>query len=151
LICKGCTKDTTLINAHIIPKSFWVGLKDGEIAPKLMSNKADTYPKKLPIGVYDKTILCHDCEQKFQTIDEYGQKLLLKDESNQEKLIENGAIVGYRVQNFNYSLLKLFFISILWRASVSSQEFYSKINIGPFEDKAKQMLCTRSRGAMSNY
>ena len=96
------------------------------------------------MGVYDKTILCHDCEQIFQETDNYGQELLLNEKH--EEITRNGSLIGYRLVNVNYSLIKLFFISILWRASVSSQEFYKKVNLGKYENIAKKNIEEKNPG-----
>ena len=149
--CKGCNEKKKLIKAHIIPKSFWVGLRDGDEPPKLMTDKTDIYPRRLPIGVYDKNILCRGCEDKFQMIDDYGQQLLLKEESKHKELTHNGKVAGYKIDNFDYNLLKLFFISILWRASVSTQDFYAKIDIGPFEDAAKKLIWNNTPGGPEDF
>ena len=149
--CKGCGENKKLIKAHIIPESFWVGLRDGDTPPKLMTDKEGVYPKRLPIGVYDKNILCRDCEDKFQAVDDYAQQLLLREESNQEVLKHNGTIAGYKIENFDYTLLKLFFVSILWRASVSTHDFYNRIDIGPFADTAKQLIWDCSAGDPEDF
>ena len=149
--CKGCNENKKLIKAHIIPESFWVGLRDGDSPPKLMTDKKCVYPKRLPIGVYDKNILCRDCENKFQSLDDYGQQLLLRDESKQEKLTHNGNVAGYKIEKYDYNLLKLFFVSILWRASVSTHDFYDKIDIGPFEDTEKQLIWDCSAGDPEDF
>jgi len=36
--------------------------------------------------------------------------------------------------------LRIFVISVLWRASVSSRDFFKNVNLGPFEDIAKQII-----------
>lgn len=76
--CRGCGKETKLIKAHIIAESFFRGLRDGQKVPKIHSTTEGVHPKKAPIGVYDMGILCNDCEQKFQTLDDYGYHVLIK-------------------------------------------------------------------------
>ena len=48
--------------------------------------------------------------------------------------------IGYIVDNFEYSKLKLFFISMVWRASVSSHKYFNRISLGEFEDIACRIL-----------
>lgn len=64
MICKGCGSDKKLIKAHIIPESFFAGLKTPG-NHLLMVSDTLKYPKRAPLGPYDKEILCHDCEQVF--------------------------------------------------------------------------------------
>lgn len=112
---------------------------------------ADTwrYSKRAPIGVYDKDILCHDCEQRFQDIDNYGQKILLQDPI--EEIKRNGVVVYYKISKVDYKLTKLFFISILWRASISSHVYYSKVDLGKFESIAKNHIWDRNPGKPDEF
>ena len=111
MICKFCGLDRPLIKAHIIPKAFFMPLRKGKKPAKLISQNG--YPKKSHIGVYDKEILCNVCEKKFQLWDDYGQKLLLQESDQLTPRIYHGKVVGYEINEFDYSRLKLFFLSIL--------------------------------------
>lgn len=146
MICKGCGEDKKLIKAHVIPESFFRGLKDGDKAPRIHSTEDGVHPKKAPIGVYDQEILCFDCEQVFKKVDDYGYKVLIKEEDNLETLEHDGKIVGYRANNIDYEFLKLFFLTVLWRASVSKHYFYSGVNLGALEKKLKDLIWKNSSG-----
>lgn len=151
MICKGCSKNKKLIKAHVIPESFFVGLRDEKKAPLLITDKKDHYPKKIPIGIYDKTILCRECEDIFQKFDDYAQSLLLKEEHTHTDIIQNGVLVGYSISNVDVDTLKLFFLSLLWRASISKMEFYSKINLGPHEQIIKKLVWEGDSGEEDQY
>jgi hypothetical protein len=143
MVCKGCGEDKKLIRAHVIPESFFVGLRDGEKPTKIISSTPGVYPKKSFIGVYDKNILCQECEDQFQDLYDYGCKALIQDESNLEKIHHNGNLVGYRINNINFEKLKLFFISILWRASITTNFFFKDVDLGALENQAKQIIWER--------
>tara|TARA_R110001599_G_scaffold350254_2_gene580030 strand:+ start:13222 stop:13941 length:720 start_codon:yes stop_codon:yes gene_type:complete len=150
-ICKGCGKDEKLIKAHIIPESFFCGLRDGQKPPKMHFSDKGSYPKKVPIGIYDKEILCFDCEQIFKSIDDYGNQVLLKKESDLEPLVQSGNIVGYLKKDLDYSKLKLFFMSILWRASVSNHDFYSNVKLGKLEKTLKGLVWDNHSGSLHDF
>jgi hypothetical protein len=90
--------------------------------------------------VYDKTIVCKRCENIWQEWDNYAQQLLTDQPLNGRTRYHNGKKICYIVDNFEYKKLKLFFISVAWRASVSSHKFFSRISLGPFEDIAKKHI-----------
>ncbi len=151
MICKGCYQDRKLIKAHIIPESFFIGHRVAEKSPLLMTDLAGVHPKKSRIGIYDKEILCSECEGRFQEVDDYGQTLLLKDESSHIELKKSNLVVGYQVNEVNYQCLKLFFISVLWRASISKHNFYSKIQLGSYESKAKEIIWSGNLGSKNLF
>jgi hypothetical protein len=139
--CKGCGQKTKLIKAHIIHEAFFTGLRDGQKAPRILSNTPGVFPKKAPIGVYDQNILCRKCEDKFQQLDDYGYRVLIGLEDTHEiQYDENDKIKGYIFHEIDNHLLKLFFISILWRASISTHSFYSKVELGELEDLAQYSI-----------
>jgi hypothetical protein len=55
------------------------------------------------------------------------------------------------VRDFDYKKLKLFFISMIWRASVASHQFFSKVSLGQFEDIAKQHIANSDPGASEDF
>lgn len=146
MICKLCKKDKKLIRAHAIPEAFFRLLREGESAPKLMTNISGIFPKKSPIGVYDKNILCRECEDRFEEWDDYGSRLLINELDTFTPLKQHNEIIGYQKEEYNYDKLKLFFISVLWRSSVSTHEFYRRVNLGPWEDRLSKFILDNNSG-----
>ena len=150
-VCLGCGLEAKLIKAHAIPESFFVKMRSEHGAPKLLTDTEGIYPKKSPIGVYDNQILCRDCEDRFQSVDDYGNQVLLQNEEEHEKLTVAGRVQGYRVKDVDYTKLKLFFISVLWRASISGHSFYSRIKLGPYQKKAQDLIWNGDPGNESDF
>ena len=60
--CKFCGQEKKLIDAHIVPKSFYLGLKEKDKYLSINSRTAKyTIQQK---GGYDKNILCETCDSK---------------------------------------------------------------------------------------
>lgn len=151
MTCCYCRQDKKLIKAHIIPEGFFRRLREGQNPLKMLTNIAGEYPKKMPIGVYDKNILCDECEKIFGVWDEYAQQLLTDEPLHGEPILYGTQCIGWRVTEYDYTLLKLFFISLLWRASVSKQNFYQKVNLGSFEEKAKELIAQKNPGTSDEF
>jgi hypothetical protein len=117
----------------------------------MMTNKAGEYTKKAPVGVYDQTIVCSKCESIWQEWDNYAQQLLADEPLNGRPRYHNNRKICYIVDNFEYRKLKLFFISMAWRASVSSHPFFSKVSLGQFEDIAKQHIANSDPGDSEDF
>lgn len=139
ITCRGCHNECHGVKSHIIPESFFRLIRGEENTLKIISNTPGEYAKKAPIGVYDTAILCRNCEKVFAKYDDYGARVLL----NKDNLLPieiNGNTIGYRLVGIDTSLIKLFFVSVLWRASVSTMPFYQKVSLGKLEAIAKQMV-----------
>jgi len=117
---------------------------------EIVTNKAGEYNEKSRTGVYDK-IVCKDCENIWQGWDDYAQKLLTEEPLNGQVRCHGSQKLAYVVNNFEYKKLKLFFISMIWRASVSSQQFFSKVSLGQFEDIAKQRIADNEPGDTEDF
>src|SRR5205085_1866871 len=104
-----------------------------------------------PVGVYDKTILCRECDNLFSPWDNHVQEVLLHDFGEAATLYHGQTIAGWRIDKFDYRALKLFFISLLWRASVSTHEFYRRVSVGPFEDELRQMMAGKDPGPAETF
>jgi hypothetical protein len=53
--------------------------------------------------------------------------------------------------NISYIKLKLFLLSVLWRASISTRPFFSCINLGPHEETLRRMILEGNPGEASDY
>lgn len=108
-------------------------------------------------GEFEANILCQECENKISRWEAYaytvlyggilpkGSQVLVQQQRNQ-----HGAEFLY-VQGLDYKLFKLFLLSILWRASISSRPFFKYVSLGSFEEKIRQMLMSEDPGAASAY
>lgn len=138
MVCKGCNQDKKLVKSHIIPASFFRDLMAGEDHLKLISAASDGLVKRSRLGVYDKNILCADCENKFQKPDSYAAEVLIA-RDGQVPITNGRQVAGYKLTGIDCDLLKRFFVGVLWRASVSSVEFFGRVNLGPLEDIARRV------------
>ena len=134
--CRFCNQEKHLIEAHIVPK--WAYKLSGRDKQNrhVLHNASKPYPIKSPIGVYDKNILCGECDRQIGEYDEYGKDILTKTIPNHKR----EGFFEITDADYDYPRLKKFFISILWRASISSQEAYNKVQLGPYEETAKEII-----------
>ncbi len=130
--CKLTNTEGKGINAHIIPKSFYA------IDPE--ETTEGHYTKRCPIGIYDSGIVTDEGERVFSDWDDYASELLIEKKLSFEPMIHNGEIVAFQIHDYDYKKLKLFFLSVLWRASVSTQPFFKEVNLGPHEVEIKEAL-----------
>jgi hypothetical protein len=47
--------------------------------------------------------------------------------------------------------LKLFFLSVLWRASISTHDYYKRIDAGPHANVLRDMILSENPGCPDNY
>ena len=144
--CKLCLQERRLVKAHIIPRSFYKPMLAGDHPPELTSNAPRFHRRRVRIGLYDKSIVCFECEERFKQWDNYAARLLLSKATEPKVILdENGEPSAYRLENVDYENLKLFFMSLLWRVAVSSHYFFSQVKLGPHEAVLREMILGRAR------
>jgi hypothetical protein len=147
--CRFCDEDKKLIEAHIVPRCLLQPLYSPS-GPMVLVNK-ESYPKRLQTGQYDDKLLCADCDNKFAPWEEYAADLLVKggayDQYQQAKLDEN----FYTIQSYDFVKLKLCLLSILWKMSISYNDVFKDVRLGPFEAIIRQMLLDKNPGHTDEF
>ncbi|MBU2875046.1 hypothetical protein KO508_13640 [Marinobacter salexigens] len=149
--CRMCGEDRKLIEAHIIPRSFYEPLKENGQIPRIITDKAGVYPKRSQTGAYDKEIVCENCEQMFSPWDDYGYNFLFQELDEANYISDGGRAVAYNFGKCDVEKLKLFFLSVLWRASVSKHDIFHDVQLGPFEEKLRALLLSGDSGDNSEF
>ena len=162
--CNLCLKKNNLQKiAHIIPSFIYresdlfhehnnlikfdltTFLKTGET--KILSYKQKT-------GEYDKYIICKDCDTNIiGNYESYASKFFFAESLPEGKKLEIKERKGFvDCLNANYSKLKLFFLSILWRASISKRPLFSEINLEKdVEEDIREMILTDNPKKDTDY
>jgi hypothetical protein len=161
--CRLCLKEKQLIKkSHIIPDFMYRDLYDENhqifsFNPlELATGKARI--KRPSSGDYEGGLLCAACDNNLLGYYEnYARKamyggLLRQDESPICENFINNEGVRYSVcKNLDYKKYKLFLLSILWRASISSRPLFDAIKLGDHEEKIRLMILNGNPGDISDY
>lgn len=147
--CKLCLQEKLLIKkSHIIPDFMYEGLFDDKhrIAQKNFVINRDSLPAN---GVYDKHILCANCDNNIiGGYESYAARELFKPSMNgfidtlKQKLDNfSGDITNVTISRINYQKAKLFLLSILWRANISTHPLFKFVNLDiTTSEQIRQML-----------
>lgn len=81
----------------------------------------------------------------------YVARLLMQDWPTFNSIMNGSEQLGYTLPTFDYAALKLFCLSVLWRAAVSSHVMYSKVDLGKREAFVKQSIESRDPGSLDHF
>jgi|SRR4028118_333852 hypothetical protein len=149
--CRLCRQERKLIKAHIIPRSLYAPLFEDGSPVKVYSTEKGIYPKRAPQGIYDSKILCDECDHRIGDWDNAAQRFLLtplKQYGDPAAIEERG---WFEASDFDYTRLKLFFISLLWRAHITSHPFFAKVELGPWERIARKRIISEEPGTVEDF
>jgi hypothetical protein len=143
--CLFCGSIGKLAEAHIIPRSFYQ--RNGK--PLILVSKFEDKPKLNQTGIYDKEILCADCDNEFGEYDRVAAETLRTYPSRSDlSKDENGLILrgqddkpsSYEIKNPEVSKLQRFFASLIWKCSVTTRTEMKMKKKPKFFDKAQKLL-----------
>lgn len=144
--CRLCDQPKPLCNSHIIPEFCYRPLYDEKHKAVEVRN-APPKEGKLQKG-FREALLCEDCERFFN--DEYEKYF-------KHTWYDAGACPArpdqpvIRIDGLDYSRFKLFHLSVLWRASVTTREEFGAVSLGPHESVIRSMLRAKDPGPASRY
>lgn len=144
--CRLCQENRKLLKSHIIPEWAYESMYDEkhrifQISSESERNKRDKFK-----GEYEH-LLCQVCEDSTAKWDDYARAVIFsKPGEKTYGLMTSGIEGAIQVENVDYKIFKLFQLSLLWRASVSNREFFSKVELGPHENTIREMLIAEDPG-----
>lgn len=163
-ICKLCLEHKPLIGqSHIIPDFMYQDLYDGQHRIFKIDMSAP-YPgqriSRPSNGEYEGNLLCAKCDnvtlkafEDYASMTIYGSEKFAADNCPQSiQCISPEGIKFMHTKNVDYKKFKLFMLSILWRASITSRPFFSEVSLGQrHEEKIRNMLLTSDAGEIDDY
>ena len=157
MICQLCLEDKQLIkNSHVIPNFMYKGLFGA--THKLANVNINDITKVTyhQTGFKDRDILCADCDNvvigKFER---YASNYLYNSHDSIETEIVLGDAIHVsciRYKNLEYTKLKLFFLSILWKSHLSKNSFFKEIDLGIiYAERLRKMILDNDAGAEDEF
>lgn len=86
-------------------------------------------------GVYDRNILCAECDGKLGAYDDYALEVCRRFEAQHKT---DGDV--FSLSDVDGDKFAKFVLAVLWRASISSRSEFGKISLGQYEDVARDVL-----------
>lgn len=136
-ICKFCGQERELIKSHIIPKSFYRLKERGRFAAITPSDRrVDIVYHQNGFKEY---LMCSNCDGSLGNLDAYAERILFQEICNHPfRTVDNIKTYLLQKSEFDYENLRKFFISLVWRASISSE--FNTFSLGKYEDVALKIL-----------
>lgn len=145
-LCRLCRKKRELRDSHIIPEFCYKPLYDPKHRMAKL-NIESRNKKLLQKGIREK-LLCADCEQHLNK--EYETPFCnfwFKKSTLPKKLPYEPFIIS----GIDHQKFKLFHLSLLFRAGVSTLKEFEEVSLGPHEEKLRLMLLSNQLETSSFY
>lgn len=144
--CRLCLQERDLRDSHIIPEFLYRPGYD-EKGRMLALEKNNKRPRYIQKGLREK-LLCDSCEGLLskQYENYFSKYWYLK------RTLPSSTTSEYlSLDNIDYQRFKLFHLSVLWRASVSSLDPFQMVDLGIHQETIRQMLLNGDPKQPSEY
>ncbi|MCK4635470.1 MAG: hypothetical protein KAT32_01275 [Candidatus Moranbacteria bacterium] len=112
------------------------------------------YSKIIQTGYFDKNILCKDCDgsvigklEDYVSRFFYGGRL----DISLKKFVKKGKLDVICAENVDYKKIKLFLLSLIWRASISNNKFFSEVKIGATYEEIMRKFIIENEVVSDNF
>lgn len=146
-VCALCLQPGPLQNSHIIPEFLYALLYDEKHRYNVLSVQHGE-PNRIEQKGARERLLCLACERLLNGYETYAS-LVIKGGAKGISYRREGAIVF--LQGIDYAKFKLFQLSVLWRAGVSSLPFFGHVQLGPHQEQLRKMVYTGDPGRSAEY
>ena len=136
--CRLCLQVAEVRKSHVIPEFAYKALNIYDEKHRFcafstdLNVRVDTHQK----GLREK-LLCDTCEGRLSMWESYAKKVLFGGVALDFEMDEQLGAIAHGV---DYEKFKLFAMSLLWRASVSTLKTFENVNLGPHENKLRKLL-----------
>lgn len=151
MTCKLCNTEKALIKkSHILPEFLFKKLFDPHHKLRkfdvIQMAKGNPRISKPSSGSYEGELLCNDCDNRI--LGQYetyisqvlGGHLTGNEKLNCKSIVNVHALRFVEIENLNYQKTKLFLLSILYRAHISTNPEFKNVDLGIHAEKIRDII-----------
>ena len=146
-LCRLCQNDRVLRNSHIVPEFLYERLYNDKGHMMSIHGLGHRGWQAVQKGLREP-LFCESCEQYFN---EYYEKPFYAEWVASFPLPDPWNVEDVHWISVTYSSFKLFHLSVLFRAGVSTLPTYAEVSLGPHQEKLRQLLLNRDPGKQWQY
>jgi hypothetical protein len=144
--CALCGEQRKLHQSHIIPEFMFGPLYDQKHRFYSVSSVPSKPNRLLQKGPREK-LLCGECEKQFSRYENYASTVFFGSVPTPPLRLPTGFIF----RGLDYKKLKLFFMSLIWRLGVTSNDHFAGANLGPHQEHLRYLLLSDDPGDFLRY
>lgn len=142
--CSLCRSSDQFVKSHIYPRAFFKHIGNDSDPPRLIPAKKHEHARRIRTGIYDRHLLCGSCEQLTAPWDSAGVRFARTPPAASMPM--NGQPRLFAWPDQPYTELRLFALSLLWRAHASHLPELHKVHLGPHASQIRKLLLSGDPG-----
>lgn len=145
--CKLCGKVGPLCRSHIVPELAYAPIKNEKNQVYLLGERV----QKVQTG-YVERMLCRECEALLSDYERIFKRDWMDTIPPDFTHLQTRPLRDLiSVSVTDYNAFKLFHLSVLWRAAVSSGFKVASMSLGPYADQLRTLIKNRNPGSVGDF
>jgi hypothetical protein len=144
--CRLCGAPGVLEYSHILPEFIYKPLYDADHEFVEVASEGGYIKSILAKGIREH-LLCRACEKRFSKYEDHAARV----HREMRRRLDGAAVGDLVTVPANYEQLKLFQLSILWRAAVSKDPMFHAAQAEAIEPKLREMLLAEIPGTIYTF
>lgn len=145
--CRLCLREPVILrHSHLLSEFLYKEVYDERHRTVGVDPRPEKKDRILQKGLREY-LLCGDCEGGLAKWEHYAANALENFPATGDK--RPGEIAW--VRGIDYCMFKLFQMSLLWRCSIAEGPTFAAVDLGPHQDKLRQMLLKADPGKPWQY
>jgi hypothetical protein len=149
MTCRLCQKQKELRRSHVFPEFLYKHAYDEKHRYEIASLAGEWLSRNRQSGIWER-LLCDECEKRLNKLETYSSMIIHRLQAIDINATDGGEayVLGLGV---DYKRFKLFLLSLVWRASISSRPPFAGVALGEHEEKLRRMILADDPGEASCY
>lgn len=102
--------------------------------------------RKLQKGIREH-LLCKKCESQLSVYEKYVKEFIYDGKDVNRERKRDGVVL----HGLDYKTVRLYYLSLLWRMSISTHKMFRNVSLGPHEERIRGMLLAKNPGEPDEY
>jgi len=145
MFCRLCLNDRELCGSHIIPEFFYRPTYDTK--HRAYELELATFGERYLQKGYREALLCKPYEDKIGKHEAYVAQMWYQQGVLPDEMLADSLVIC----GLDYARFKLFHLSVLWRASISTGRMFERIALDADAERIRQMLLSEDPGDEDQY
>lgn len=133
-ICQLCGEYAKLVDSHILPEFFYEGTYDESHRFISVTSHPRHRPRPMQRGLTEP-LMCSACDTRIGRYESYAATVLRRADA-----MAGTASDGITLTDIDFTLFRLFGLSLLWRAHIARSYMFSAVKLGPFAARLTAMI-----------
>jgi hypothetical protein len=116
----------------------------------LLTDTPGFYDRNAHTGIFDRELVCSECERSFDTADKAGNRFFIGEHFRWSRW-DRSDVTFLRIWDFDVRLLRLFLLTTLWRIGATTRREFAAVKFPEMMEPLRRQVLAQDPGSDSCF